>query len=139
MQIVDTIADDLLMIQNPARYTGGEFHYGEKDLSKVNLYTAICFPDLYEIGMSNNAVRILYDLLNNMEEVYCDRVFSVAHDFEQLLRQKQIPLYTLDLQKPLSELDMLGISIGYELCATNILQVLELGLIPLHEIGRAHV
>ena len=136
MQIVDTIADDLLMIQNPARYTGGEFHYGEKDLSKVNLYTAICFPDLYEIGMSNNAVRILYDLLNNMEEVYCDRVFSVAHDFEQLLRQKQIPLYTLDLQKPLSELDMLGISIGYELCATNILQVLELGLIPLHAVDR---
>jgi radical SAM-linked protein len=130
------IADDLLMIQNPARYTGGEFHYGTKDLAKVYFHTAICFPDLYEIGMSNNAVRILYDLLNSMEEVYCDRVFSVAPDFEQLLREKQLPLYTLDLQKPLSELDMLGISIGYELSATNILQVLDLGGIPLHACDR---
>ncbi|MCK9598656.1 MAG: TIGR03936 family radical SAM-associated protein [Sphaerochaeta sp.] len=136
MQIVDMIADDLLMIQNPARYTGGEFHYGTKDLAKVYFHTAICFPDLYEIGMSNNAVRILYDLLNSMEEVYCDRVFSVAPDFEQLLREKQLPLYTLDLQKPLSELDMLGISIGYELGATNILQVLDLGGIPLHASDR---
>ncbi|HPE92342.1 MAG TPA: TIGR03936 family radical SAM-associated protein [Sphaerochaeta sp.] len=136
MQIVDMIADDLLMIQNPARYTGGEFHYGTKDLAKVYFHTAICFPDLYEIGMSNNAVRILYDLLNSMEEVYCDRVFSVAPDFEQLLREKQLPLYTLDLQKPLSELDMLGISIGYELSATNILQVLDLGGIPLHACDR---
>ncbi len=136
MQIVDMIADDLLMIQNPARYTGGEFHYGAKDLAKVYFHTAICFPDLYEIGMSNNAVRILYDLLNSMEEVYCDRVFSVAPDFEQLLREKQLPLYTLDLQKPLSELDMLGISIGYELSATNILQVLDLGGIPLHACDR---
>ncbi len=136
MQIVDMIADDLLMIQNPARYTGGEFHYGTKDLAKVYFHTAICFPDLYEIGMSNNAVRILYDLLNSMEEVYCDRVFSVAPDFEQLLREKQLPLYTLDLQKPLSELDMLGISIGYELGATNILQVLDLGGIPLHACDR---
>ncbi|MEA4864755.1 MAG: TIGR03936 family radical SAM-associated protein [Sphaerochaeta sp.] len=136
MQIVDMITDDLLMIQNPARYTGGEFHYGTKDLAKVYFHTAICFPDLYEIGMSNNAVRILYDLLNSMEEVYCDRVFSVAPDFEQLLREKQLPLYTLDLQKPLSELDMLGISIGYELSATNILQVLDLGGIPLHACDR---
>ncbi len=136
MQIVDMIADDMLMIQNPARYTGGEFHYGTKDLAKVYFHTAICFPDLYEIGMSNNAVRILYDLLNSMEEVYCDRVFSVAPDFEQLLREKQLPLYTLDLQKPLSELDMLGISIGYELGATNILQVLDLGGIPLHACDR---
>lgn len=137
MQIVDMIADDLLLIQNPARYTGGEFHYGKKDLSKVNFHAAICFPDLYEIGMSNNAVRILYDLLNSMEEVFCDRVFSVAHDFEQLLRKKGLPLYTLDLQKPLSELDLLGISIGYELCATNILQVLDLGGIPLHASDRS--
>ncbi len=136
MQILDMIADELLMIQNPARYTGGEFHYGTKDLAKVTFHTAICFPDLYEIAMSNNAVRILYDLLNSMEEVHCDRVFSVAPDFEQLLREKQLPLYTLDLQKPLHELDMLGISIGYELSATNILQVLDLGGLPLHACDR---
>ena len=74
----ETIQDALLTIQNPSRYTGGEFTYGKKELSTVELYTAICFPDLYEIGMSNNAVRILYDLLNRMNEVHCDRVFSVA-------------------------------------------------------------
>ncbi|MGE4583342.1 MAG: TIGR03936 family radical SAM-associated protein [Sphaerochaeta sp.] len=136
MQLHDTLADDLLMIQNPSRYTGGEFHYGQKDLCKVTFHAAICFPDLYEIGMSNHAVRILYDLLNKMEEVHCDRVFSVAPDFEALLREKQEPLYTLDLHKSLCDLDLLGISIGYELCATNILQVLELGRIPLHADSR---
>jgi radical SAM superfamily enzyme YgiQ (UPF0313 family) len=132
----ETIQDALLTIQNPSRYTGGEFTYGKKELSTVELYTAICFPDLYEIGMSNNAVRILYDLLNRMNEVHCDRVFSVAPDFEALLRARSVPLYTLEQKRPLHELDMLGISIGYELCATNILQVLDLGMIPLHREDR---
>lgn len=137
MKILERLSDDLLTIKNPARYVGGEYHYGNKDRSKVSFNAAICFPDLYEIGMSNNAIRILYDLLNRMEEVYCDRVFSVEHDFEALLRSKGLPLYTLDLQLPLKELDFLGISIGYELSATNILQVLELGQIPLHAVDRA--
>ncbi|NLK06536.1 MAG: TIGR03960 family B12-binding radical SAM protein, partial [Spirochaetales bacterium] len=136
MQILDALADDLLLIENPTRYTGGEYHYGKKDLKTVQFYAAMCFPDLYEIGMSNNAMRILYDLLNRMEGVHCDRVFSVAHDFEALLRKRDFPLYTLDLQMPLSSLDFLGISIGYELCATNILQVLELGRIPLRTKDR---
>ncbi len=136
MQIVEALADELLTIQNPSRYTGGEFHYGEKDPSTVEFYSAICFPDLYEIGMSNNAVRILYDLMNKMEGVHCDRVFSVAPDYEALLREKDLPLSTLDLQKGLDTLDFLGISVGYELCATNILQVLDLGRIPLHTSER---
>ena len=136
MDILLELADDLLTIQQPSRYTGGEFHLGSKDLSKVRLYTAMCFPDLYEIGMSNNAIRILYDLLNRMDEVHCDRVFAVAPDFEELLRRKQIPLYTLDLKKPLTSLDFIGFSIGYELSATNMLQVLDLGGIPLHAKDR---
>ena len=136
MNAFEMIKDDLLLIQNPSRYTGGEFHYGEKDHSKVTFNTAMCFPDLYEIGMSNNAVRILYDILNKMEEVYCDLVFSVAHDFEALLRQRNVPLYTLDKFIPLNELDLLNISIGYELCATNILQVLELGGLSLRTEDR---
>ena len=127
MNVLELLKDDLLMIQNPSRYTGGEFHYGKKNLDEVVFHTAMCFPDLYEIGMSNNAVRILYDILNKMPEVHCDRVFSVAPDFEALLKEKQLPLYTLDLGMPLNELDLLNISIGYELCATNILQILELG------------
>jgi len=136
MNAFEMIKDDLLLIQNPSRYTGGEFHYGDKDYSKVTFHTAMCFPDLYEIGMSNNAVRILYDILNRMEEVYCDLVFSVAHDFEELLRRREVPLYTLDKYIPLNELDLLNISIGYELCATNILQVLELGGLSLRAEDR---
>lgn len=136
MNILEVLADDLVLVAQPSRYTGGEFHYGNKDMKAVDFHAAICFPDLYEIGMSNNAVRILYDLLNRMDHVHCDRVFSVAPDFEELLKKKQIPLYTLDLHKPLHELDLLGISLGYELCATNVLQVLELGHIPLRSKDR---
>ncbi|MDT4761450.1 TIGR03936 family radical SAM-associated protein [Sphaerochaeta sp. PS] len=136
MNTFDMIKDDLLLIQNPSRYTGGEFHYGEKDFDKAIFHTAMCFPDLYEIGMSNNAVRILYDLLNRMDEVYCDLVFSVAHDFEALLRQRNLPLFTMEKSIPLNELDLLNISIGYELCATNILQVLELGGLSLRTADR---
>ncbi|MGE4453217.1 MAG: TIGR03936 family radical SAM-associated protein [Sphaerochaeta sp.] len=136
MDILAALADDLVTIQQPSRYTGGEFHYGQKNSEDVDFHVAICFPDLYEIGMSNNAVRILYDLWNRMDHVHCDRVFSVAPDFEKLLREKELPLYTLDLHKPLCDLDLLGISVGYELCATNILQVLELGHIPLRAKDR---
>jgi radical SAM superfamily enzyme YgiQ (UPF0313 family) len=136
MNVLEQIKDDLLLIQNPSRYTGGEFHYGQKDMSNIDFYTAMCFPDLYEIGMSNNAVRILYDILNKMPTVHCDLVFSVGQDFEKLLQEKKLPLYTLDLGKPLNELDLLNISIGYELCATNILQVLELGGMCLHAEDR---
>ncbi len=134
--IEDRLGDVLLQIQNPARYIGGEYHYGQKDTSKVDFLTAICFPDLYEIGMSNNAVRILYDILNRNDHVFCDRVFSVAADFEALLKERSIPLYTLDRHIALKDLDLLCISIGYELAATNILQVIELGGIPLHTEDR---
>ena len=85
----------------------------------------MCFPDMYEIGMSNNAMRIIYDILNRFDGVFCDRVFAVAPDFESMLREKRIPLFTLQEHLPLSSLDFLGISIGYELCATNILQILS--------------
>ncbi|MCK9549069.1 MAG: B12-binding domain-containing radical SAM protein, partial [Sphaerochaeta sp.] len=134
--MIDSIHDALLTIQNPSRYTGGEFIYGEKDHTAVELHAAICFPDLYEIGMSNNAIRILYDRLNRIDEVSCDRVFSVAPDFEALLRERGVPLYTLEQKVALCDLDLLGISIGYELSATNVLQVLDLGMIPLHSTDR---
>lgn len=139
VQAVDVeglLGDMLLQIENPARYVGGEYHYGTKDIGTVDFFTAICFPDLYEIGMSNNAVRILYDILNRNEHVFCDRVFSVSHDFERLLRTRGVPLYTLDRRIALKELDLLCISIGYELAATNILQILDLGGIPLHADDR---
>lgn len=129
---MEDVRRDLLLVENPARYCGGEFHYGTKEPDKCSFHAAICFPDLYEIGMSNHAVRILYDIMNRMEGVFCDRVFAVAKDYEAMLREKKEWLSTLDERRPLKELDFLGISIGYELCATNILQILELGGIPLH-------
>ena len=133
IDIGSELGNTLLTIENPARYIGGEYTYGPvtepgPDTTQVGL----CFPDLYEIGMSNHAMRILYDLVLSMEEaIVCDRVFSVAPDYEQVLRDRNIPLHTLQHGIPLSQLDLLGISIGYELSATNILQVLDLGSIPL--------
>ena len=121
------LGNGFLEVENPARYIGSEYIYGRKHYSEGMVKCAMCFPDLYEIGMANNAIRILYDLINRIPTAMCDRVFAVAPDFEALLREKNIPLFTLQEHFALNELDFLGISIGYELCATNILQVLDLG------------
>ncbi|MCR5443823.1 MAG: TIGR03936 family radical SAM-associated protein [Sphaerochaetaceae bacterium] len=125
------LGNGFLEIENPARYIGSEYIYNQKHYKEGMIKCAMCFPDLYEIGMANNAIRILYDLINRIPEAVCDRVFAVAPDFEALLRSKNIPLFTLQEQFPLSSLDYLGISIGYELSATNILQILDLGGIEL--------
>ena len=125
------LGNGFLEIENPARYIGSEYIYNQKHYKEGMIKCAMCFPDLYEIGMANNAIRILYDLINRIPEAVCDRVFAVAPDFEALLRNKNIPLFTLQEQFPLNSLDYLGISIGYELSATNILQVLDLGNIAI--------
>ncbi len=125
------LGNGFLEIENPARYIGSEYIYNQKHYKEGMIKCAMCFPDLYEIGMANNAIRILYDLINRIPEAVCDRVFAVAPDFEALLRSKNIPLFTLQEQFPLNSLDYLGISIGYELSATNILQILDLGGIEL--------
>ena len=136
MQRIDIVArfgNELLTIENPVRYIGGEYAYGAQTLEEQDFHVGLCFPDLYEIGMSNNAIRILHDLVSSMGDgVSCDRVFSVAPDYEKLLRAHNVPLHTLQYGIPLDELDLLGVSVGYELAATNILQVLDLGRIPLH-------
>ncbi|MBN2859767.1 MAG: DUF2344 domain-containing protein [Sphaerochaetaceae bacterium] len=132
LDIVQELGNRLLTVEQPARYTAGEYRYGpQSELTDDSFTAGICFPDLYEIGMSNNAVRILYNLLQNIEGVVCDHVFSVAPDFEALLRERKLPLATLYHGIPLHSLDVLGISIGYELAATNILQILDLGGIPI--------
>ena len=125
-----------LEVENPSRYIGSEYIYGRKSPKEGDLKCAMCFPDMYEIGMSNNAMRIIYDILNRFDSVFCDRVFAVAPDFESMLREKRIPLFTLQEHLPLSSLDFLGISIGYELCATNILQILDLGGIAIDAADR---
>ena len=130
------LGNGFMEIENPARYLGSEYIHNRKPYSKGDVKCAMCFPDLYEIGMANNAVPILYDIINRTEGAFCDRVFAVAPDFEAMLREKDIPLFTLQEHFPLNELDYLGISIGYELCATNILQVLDLGRISLDKSNR---
>lgn len=120
----------LLNVTMPGRYVGGEFG-SENTYKKQNLNFGICFPDLYEIGMSNQAVKLLYRGLNSLEGISCERVFAPAQDFEEKLKTNNIPLYTLESGIPLNELDILGFSIGYELSATNILAILETGHIPI--------
>jgi len=126
----------LLNVTMPGRYVGGEFGT-IKDYNKSNLNFGICFPDLYEIGMSNQAVKLLYRGLNNLEYISCERVFAPAQDFENQLKHNNIPLYTLESGIPLNELDILGFSIGYELSATNILAILETGNIPILKKDRS--
>ena len=124
------IGGRLLDVEKPARYLGGE--YGSLARDGEGLYTiALCFPDLYEIGMSNNAIRILYNGLNHSRGVRCERVFAPAPDFESLLAELDLPLYTLEGGIPLAEVDMLGFSLGYELAATSLLSVLDSGHVPL--------
>ena len=131
---LEDFGHDLLEIQKPARYLGGELGSNPPiPESDTRFRLALCFPDLYEIGMSNNAIRIIYNDINRhcAEAVACERVFAPARDFEQLLAAKALPLYTLESGIPLKDCDMLGFSIGYELLATNMLSVLQRGGIPL--------
>lgn len=122
----------LLSIQQPARYIGGEVNMCVKDPKTVDIRFAMCFPDVYEIGMSHLGMQILQSKFNSREDVYCERVFSPWMDLDQVLRKQQIPLFALESQDPVKEFDFLGITIQYEMCYTNILQILDLSGIPLH-------
>ena len=126
----------LMNVQKPGRYVGGEFGEIPPDTSAV-LRIAICFPDLYEIGMSNQAIRILYSLFNGIPGVSCERVFAPAPDFESELKSRSLPLYSLESGTPINEFDILAFSIGYELSATNILTILETSGVALHNSDRA--
>ena len=131
------LSDEILLsIQQPARYIGGEVNSVVKDPKKVDIRFAMCFPDVYEIGMSHLGIQILYDMFNRREDVYCERVYSPWLDLDRIMREKQIPLFAVESQDPIKEFDFLGITIQYEMCYTNILQVLELSQIPLHAADR---
>jgi radical SAM-linked protein len=121
-------------VAKPGRYVGGE--YGAIVKPDAPLRVAISYPDLYEIGMSNSAIRILYSSLNAISNVACERVFAPDTDFESRLREKRIPLYGLETGTPLSEFDIIGFSVGYELTATNLLNILDLGEVPIHRKER---
>ena len=126
----------LLSIQQPARYIGGEVNMCVKDPESVDIRFCMCFPDVYEIGMSHLGLQILYDMFNKMDGVYCERVFSPWTDLDQRMRKEQIPLFALESQDPVRNFDFLGITLQYEMCYTNILQILELSRIPLHSVDR---
>ncbi len=121
----------LLSIEKPARYIGGEVNSVMKDPEKVDIRFAMCFPDVYEIGMSHLGIQILYDLFNRYEDVWCERVYSPWLDLDRIMREKNIPLFALESQDPVRSFDFLGITLQYEMCYTNILQVLDLSGIPL--------
>lgn len=121
----------LLKIEKPARYIGNEVNSVMKDPEKVDIRFAMCFPDVYEIGMSHLGIQILYDMFNQREDVWCERVYSPWVDLDQIMRERKIPLFALESQDPVKQFDFLGITIQYEMCYTNILQVLELSQIPL--------
>ncbi len=130
------LKDVLLQVQQPARYVGGEYQLRPVTAREHDYRIGLCFPDLYEIGMANNALRILYDLINTIDGIVCERVFAPAPDFEGVLRERKIPLYTLESGIPLNELDMICFTVGYELSAASILNVLSLGGIPIRNEQR---
>lgn len=132
------LSDDILLkIEKPARYIGNEVNSVMKDKEKVDIRFAMCFPDVYEIGMSHLGIQILYDMFNRREDVWCERVYSPWTDLDKVMREQQIPLFALESQDPIKDFDFLGITIQYEMCYTNILQILDLSGIPIHSADRS--
>ncbi len=131
------LSDEILMtIDKPARYIGNEINSVVKDTSKVDIRFAMCFPDVYEIGMSHLGIQILYDMFNKREDTWCERVYSPWPDLHEIMKEKQIPLFGLESQEPVKNFDFLAMTLQYEMCYTNILQILDLSQIPLRSKDR---
>lgn len=125
------LSDEILLsIDKPARYIGNEVNMIRKNPKEVSIRFAMCFPDVYEIGMSHLGIQILYDMFNKRQDVYCERVYSPWPDLHKIMKEQDIPLFTLETQSPVKDMDFLGITIQYEMCYTNILQILDLSHIP---------
>lgn len=131
------LSDEILLsVDKPERYIGNEVNSVTKDKNKVDIRFAMCFPDVYEIGMSHLGIQILYGLFNSFDDVWCERVYSPWVDLDKVMREKNIPLFALESQEPVKNFDFLGFTIQYEMCYTNILQVLDLSGIPLKSCDR---
>ena len=126
-------------VQKPARYVGGEYNQVVKDKADVDMRFAFCFPDTYEIGMSNLGMRILYGVMNEMDGVWCERVFAPWPDMEEEMRKADIPLYALESGDAIKDFDIIGFSIGYEMAFSNVLNMLDLAGIPLHAEERSEL
>ena len=131
------LTDDILMKEEKqARYLGNEYNAVYKDPSSVDIRFAMCFPDVYEIGMSYLGIQIIYDMLNQREDVYCERLYSPWMDLDAIMRERHIPLFALESQDPVKDFDFLAMTLQYEMCYTNVLQILDLSQIPLKSADR---
>lgn len=131
------LSDEILMtIDKPARYIGNEINSVVKDTSEVDIRFAMCFPDVYEIGMSHLGIQILYDMFNKRQDTWCERVYSPWPDLHEIMKEQNIPLFGLESQEPVKNFDFLAITLQYEMCYTNILQILDLSQIPLKSKDR---
>ena len=131
------LPDEILMqVEKPARYIGNEINSVRKNKDNIEIRFCMCFPDIYEIGMSHLGIQILYSMLNSWEDVWCERVYSPWIDLDNILREKRIPLFALEPQEPVRDMDFLGITLQYEMCYTNILQILDLSQISLRAADR---
>lgn len=132
------LSDEILMkVEKPARYIGNELNSIKKDKNTVDIRFAMCFPDVYEIGMSHLGIQILYDMFNKRDDVWCERVYSPWPDLHAIMKEQSIPLFGLESQEPVRDMDFLGITLQYEMCYTNVLQILDLSGIPLLAEARA--
>ncbi|MCR5000099.1 MAG: TIGR03960 family B12-binding radical SAM protein [Lachnospiraceae bacterium] len=132
------LSDEILMkVDKAARYIGNEFNSVQKDPATVDIRFAMCFPDVYEIGMSHLGIQILYEMFNRREDTYCERVYSPWPDLHAIMKEQAIPLFSLETQTAIRAFDFLGITLQYEMCYTNILQILDLSNIPLLQADRA--
>ncbi|MBP5305931.1 MAG: B12-binding domain-containing radical SAM protein, partial [Lachnospiraceae bacterium] len=131
------LSDEILLkCDKPARYIGGEYNSVMKDKNKVDIRFCMCFPDCYEIGMSHLGIQILYDMFNKREDTWCERVYSPWVDMDKVMRENHIPLFALESQEPIKNFDFLGITLQYEMCYTNILQIFDLAGIPIFSKDR---
>ena len=131
------LSDEILLtIEKPARYIGNEVNMVRKNLEEIEIRFAMCFPDVYEIGMSHLGIQILYDMFNRRQDTYCERVYSPWPDLHKIMKEQKIPLFALETQDPIKNFDFLGITIQYEMCYTNILQILDLSQIPIYAKDR---
>ena len=134
--MTDLLQRILPTVQKPARYTGGEFNEIQKNLDEVRVRVAFCFPDTYEIGMSNVGMRILYGVMNQMDGVWCERVFAPWGDMDEAMRANNLPLWALESHDAVKDFDMVAFTIGYEMAYSNVLNMMNLAGIPLHAKDR---
>ncbi|MCD8338198.1 MAG: TIGR03960 family B12-binding radical SAM protein [Lachnospiraceae bacterium] len=131
------LSDEILLsVEKPARYIGGEINAVMKNKNEIDIRFAMCFPDVYEIGMFHLGIQILYDMFNKRKDVWCERVYSPWVDLDKIMREQSIPLFALESQEPIRDFDFVGITLQYEMCYTNVLQILDLAQIPLRASER---